>query len=171
VGVIDLFLPAEIEFVTSIEQDLHEPLREKAVDHLTVRILYPTEDERVIPVPQLEAENSKAFCEESMRYAAPPPLRSFAWILHTWRLARIPATRNAQPADRESPIIAFSHGLGGNADIYTYQTISLAAKGYTVIMVEHSDGSAPVVSRQDASKIRRNVTVEVVRIVEEERSK
>jgi hypothetical protein len=166
VGVVDIFFPADIQYRTSI-LDTYEAVQEKVVDHVTVRILYPTLDENIEPIPYLKPENAKAFCRESMKAGAPPPLKTFDWMLHNWRLARTPATRNAEPlADTKSPIIAFSHGLGGNADIYSYQTISLAANGYVVVVVEHSDGSAPVVSRQDGSVVLRQTGVEEVRTIE-----
>lgn len=164
VGVVDVFFPANIHYRTSIP-DTYEAVQDRIVDHVTVRILYPTVDEITSPTPYLKAENAEAFCKETMKYGAPPPLKQFDWMLHNWRLARSPVTRNAQPlADTKSPIIAFSHGLGGNADIYSYQTISLAANGYVVVVVEHSDGSGPVVSRQDGSVILRQTGVEEVRI-------
>eukprot|EP00980_Cylindrotheca_fusiformis_P009930 scaffold2195_cov132-Cylindrotheca_fusiformis.AAC.14 len=160
VGVVDTFFPVNIHYKTSIP-DIYEGVQERAVDHVTVRILYPTMDEAIEQTPYLKLENAEAFCSESMRYAAPPPLQTFDWMLHMWRLAKNPAIRNATPLfDRKSPIIAFSHGLGGNADIYSYQTVSLAANGYVVVIVEHSDGSGPVVSRQDGSMILRQRGVE-----------
>jgi hypothetical protein len=39
------------------------------------------------------------------------------------------------------PLVLFSHGLGGNADIYTSQCAHLASLGYVVVAIEHADGS------------------------------
>lgn len=161
VGVVDTFLPANIQYSTNVP-GVHPDAREKSVDHVTVRILYPT-SEQGEPISQLKPETAEAFCYETMKYGAPPPLKNYDWMLHQWRLAKVAATRHAQPLDGSFPIVVFSHGLGGNADIYSYQTVSLAANGYVVVVVEHSDGSGPVVSRQDGSVILRQTRVEEVR--------
>lgn len=156
VGVIDVFLPVSFEHSTSIPDA--QDVCPSQQDHISVRIFYPTLDEQRSSVPYLRPHTSETFCEETMIAGAPPPLKPFSWILHTWRLTQTEAKRHAQPLDLESglPIIAFSHGLGGNADLYTYQTRALAAHGYAVIVIDHSDGSAPVVPRRDGSLLRRN---------------
>ncbi|KAL3931269.1 MAG: hypothetical protein SGARI_004251 [Bacillariaceae sp.] len=43
--------------------------------------------------------------------------------------------------------------------MYAYQTHSLAAHGYLVVVLDHTDGSAPVVARKDGQVMRRNETV------------
>jgi len=40
------------------------------------------------------------------------------------------------------PIALYSHGLTGNAEIYSYQTMNLAANGIVVLSLTHTDGSA-----------------------------
>ncbi|CAJ1950558.1 unnamed protein product [Cylindrotheca closterium] len=163
VGVVDVFLPADIVYKTDAP-GVHQDARKKTVDHVTVRILYPTLEEPNDPVYQLKPETAEHFCYETMKYGAPPPLRKYDWMLHNWRLAKLPATRNAPPTmsnnEQPFPIVAFSHGLGGNAEIYSYQTLSLAASGHVVVVVEHTDGSGPVVSRQDGTVLLRQTRVE-----------
>jgi hypothetical protein len=104
------------------------------------------------------------------KHGAPPPLQTYDWMLHQWRLTQIDAKKHAQPLggtttttataltttttntkntdtkDMKWPLIFHSHGLGGNSEMYSYQTRSLAANGYVVVVIDHSDnGSAPVV--------------------------
>lgn len=113
---------------------------------LSVRVLYPTL-ERPSTLPYLTPTIAVEFCRQTMRFGAPPPLKKWGWMLHTWRLARIRAKRNASllPGDTPLPVVVFSHGLGGTAELYSYQTMALAAHGHVVVSVTHSDGSAPVV--------------------------
>lgn len=44
-------------------------------------------------------------------------------------------------AQKLLPVVIFSHGLGGNADIYSKFCSDLASHGYIVIALEHEDGS------------------------------
>jgi pimeloyl-ACP methyl ester carboxylesterase len=84
--------------------------------------------------------------------AAPPPIDAWAWFLDNWKLIRLDSKLNAQPiSGKKFPIVAYSHGLGGSAIIYSHQTRSLAANGHIVISVDHTDGSAPVVMKKDGS--------------------
>ncbi len=155
VGVVDLFLPVAFEYKTIIDDAKFVcPVGQ---DHVSVRILYPTLDEPGF-VPYLRPDTSDAFCDETMIAGAPPPLKGFGWMLHTWKLIQTKAKKYAQPLDLASglPIIAFSHGLGGNADLYAFQTTALASHGYVVVVVDHSDGSAPVVPRKNGSPLLRN---------------
>ena len=154
VGVADVFLPVNLE---SINSDVTNATC-AARDHVTVRILYPTLD-KPGSIPYLRPQTAKVFCEETMKFGAPPPLQSFGWMLHTWRLAQLPARWHASPIEGPSPIIVFSHGLGANAEIYSYQTLALAARGYVVVVVEHTDGTAPVVMRKDGSILKRDQTI------------
>ena len=43
--------------------------------------------------------------------------------------------------DRGWPVVVFSHGLAGCADMYTNLCRSVASYGYIVIALEHEDGS------------------------------
>jgi len=124
-----------------------------------VRLLYPTLEEPDT-VPYLNPETAIQFCRETMRFAAPRPLKEHDWILHTWRLTGLRAKRNARliPAGGDNhhskdklPLVVFSHGLGGDAAVYSYQTMSLAAQGSLVLSVNHQDGSAPVVRTSPAA--------------------
>ncbi len=198
VGVVDLFLPVRgLTFDDHSETGTRESRRQ---DHVTVRVLYPTDDDdhhqnekerknshRHRPsyssyrpkaeVPHLRPETASDFCEQTMRHGSPPPLRKFHWMLHNWRLgtlggtvrrdARVMPPPSTSPSDGGGgwPVVAYSHGLGGSAELYSYQTIALASAGYVVLLVEHADGSAPVITRKDGSRLLRNATVEQVRFV------
>ena len=138
--------------------------------YLPVRLLYPTHASKSSwwstfralgrkHVPYLNVETAMEFCIHSMKFAAPKPLKQMGWILHTWRLISLPVFRNAplqllrQQDDSSSgtiksippKLVAFSHGLGGTMDLYSYQTMSLASAGYVVLSMTHTDGSAPIV--------------------------
>ena len=101
--------------------DVHIPAHPNStVDYLPVRLLYPTLDEPQ-KMPYLNPDTAIKYCEETMRFGAPGPLRAFGWMLHTWRLTHIPAAHQANllPGTSKLPIVVYSHGLGGNADIYS----------------------------------------------------
>lgn len=156
VGMVDVFLPISFELPTSMDNAV-EDICPRGQDHVSVRFLYPTLEESGY-IPYLRQETSDVFCEETMIAGAPDPLKRFGWMLHTWKLTQIKAKLHAEPLqlDLGLPIIVFSHGLGGNADMYAYQTMALAAHGYLVVVIDHSDGSAPVVPRKDGIPLRRN---------------
>lgn len=172
VGMVDLYLPIDLKFSSPIPNT--EFCCPKEQDHATVRILYPTL-EPAQSIPYLRPQTSAAYCEENMKHSAPPLLRPYSWMIHTWRLIEVRGRHHAQPliattsSDKNSngglgggvgwPIVFFSHGLGGNAEMYSYQTQALARNGYVVVVIDHTDGSAPVVSRRDGTLLRRNDTI------------
>jgi platelet-activating factor acetylhydrolase len=155
VGKVDLFLPLHS---STGSNNNHTSAA------VWVRLLYPT---LATPrsLPYLTPSTALEFCHHSMKFGAPPPLRSFSWMLHTWRLTErlecedaplVPSSMfdndawgNAEPL----PVVVYSHGLGGHADIYSYQTHSLAAHGHVVLVLTHADGSSPVVTQVDGSRI------------------
>jgi hypothetical protein len=167
VGVADVFLPVNMIMVDESSSETCLVSREP-LDHVTVRLLYPTMDPPE-SLPYLKTETAAAFCEETMKYGGPPPLRKFGWMLHNWRLTRLEGKHHATPLEGPSPLIFYSHGLGGNAEMYSYQTRALAAQGYVVVVLEHADGSAPVVRRKDGSLQRRNESIREVRLLSIER--
>ncbi len=122
-------------------------------------------------VPHPRPETAADFC--AMRHGSPPPLQRLDWMLRNWRLGMLGGAvrRNVQvlPSPPSSPdgwpVIAFSHVLRGSAEFYSYQTIALALAGYVVLVVEHANGSAPVVTRRDGTKLLLNATADQVRFV------
>ena len=50
-------------------------------------------------------------------------------------------------SNNKLPIIVFSHGLGGSAELYSMISISLAYCGFIVISLESEDGSASYASK------------------------
>eukprot|EP00571_Detonula_confervacea_P013389 CAMPEP_0172302194 /NCGR_PEP_ID=MMETSP1058-20130122/3939_1 /TAXON_ID=83371 /ORGANISM="Detonula confervacea, Strain CCMP 353" /LENGTH=466 /DNA_ID=CAMNT_0013012585 /DNA_START=362 /DNA_END=1763 /DNA_ORIENTATION=- len=161
VGVIDLHLPVDFtegvrrgSLLGTQHQDSHD---EPSNAYVTARLLYPTH-EKAENFPYLDPQSATLICSLLMKAGAPKPIKSFGWILHTWRFTTIRAKRNAQPAslesgDRKIPLAVYSHGLTGNATIYSYQALNLAAQGLAVLMVDHTDLSAIAVRRKDSSHL------------------
>jgi platelet-activating factor acetylhydrolase len=161
VGIVDLYLPIDLMFTSPIPNTQQYCPTEQ--DHATIRILYPTLEEPE-DTPYLRPHTSEVYCEENMKHSAPPPLAKHKFLIHNWRLIRMQAKHHAQPAvggfnQGLLPVVFFSHGLGGSAEMYSYQTHALAAHGFVVVVIDHTDGSAPVVSRKDGTLLRRNETV------------
>lgn len=154
VGKVDLFLPLyhHNDTTTTANSSMQDAT-------VWVRLLYPTLDPPRA-VPYLLPSTAADYCLHTMAMGAPPALKPFDWILHTWRLTnRMEASDGASLLplaggnyDALLPTVVFSHGLGGHADIYSYQTHSLAAHGNVVLTITHSDGSSPIVDQKDGSK-------------------
>jgi pimeloyl-ACP methyl ester carboxylesterase len=153
--------------------DLHMPVENFEHEHVTVRLLYPTL-EKSVRVPYFDVENGPRICKALMKVGAPPPLNKLGFMLNHWRLSTVDGKRNATPhvpaapndenekdGDESSgkeenpklPIAIYSHGLTGSAELYSYQTMSLAASGTFVMSITHSDASAIDVTRRDGSFI------------------
>lgn len=170
VGVVDFFLSTDIQFTTQIADAQNVCPTE--IDHVTIRVMYPssgklTKDGKPMTTktssPYLRPETAEAFCEETMKYGAPPPLQELPWMLHTWRLTQVDTIEHGKPLDGPFPLVIYSPGLGGSLEFYSYQTRSLASKGYIVVVVEHMDGSSAIVHRRDGTIVRRNESVLQVR--------
>lgn len=158
VGMIQFYIPMEIQVnesrnLTHVENEGEQSTCSAATlttvkQYLPARLLYPTSKGQQGTVPYLNPETAIDFCRHCMRFGAPGPLKPFGWILHTWRLTTLPVIPEAPvlPPDGEQlPLVVHSHGLGGTLDLYSYQTMSLAAHGAVVLVLTHMDGSAPVV--------------------------
>lgn len=133
VGVVDLYLPVS------------------GGGHVVARILYPTEDESGT-MPYVKPNLASEYLKQSIQSVAPPPINAWHWFLDNWKLIRIDLKQNAKPVQGQRfPLIAYSHGLGGSAMLYSHITRSMAANGYIVIAVDHTDGTNPVVIKKDGS--------------------
>lgn len=148
--------------------DLHLPVDNFAQDYVNVRFLYPTM-EKTTRIPYLDSEISAKICKSLIEVGAPPPLNKLGFLLDHWRLSTVRGKRNASPfvparhsdsngknEHEESssnllPIVVYSHGLTASAELYSYQTMSLAANGTFVMSITHSDASAIAVKRKDGS--------------------
>lgn len=155
VGVVSLHLPVSYSNIyneSSKASGKNDNGENDDTDFVSVRILYPTMD-APDKFPYLDPSTALQFCKESMSFGAPPPLKRHGWVLHNWRLVHLDAKPNAVLLDTDErlPLVVYSHGLGGSALIYSYQTHSLAAEGYVVMAIDHTDGSAPAVKRRDGS--------------------
>ena len=140
VGVVDVFL----DVAKIIDQDSCPTSLPELV---SARILYPTFDPKGAGTPYIPSDIATEYCDQFMAVGAPPSIRKLGWMLHTWRLTMLPAIPRASlaPSDEPFPVVVYSHGLVGTAAIYSYQTMSLAARGYVVVAITHTDGSSPVV--------------------------
>lgn len=171
VGVVDFYIPMDIQVLvhdqiprnlttTAFETDDASTCSAAATmmtvkHYLPARLLYPTLQDRSLfggGIPFLNPATAIDFCRQSMRFGAPGPLKPFGWILHTWRLTTLPVISEAPIlpdfgiiGETGMPLVVYSHGLGGTLDLYSYQTMALAAHGYVVLALTHMDGTAPVV--------------------------
>lgn len=149
VGIVKLHLPVNFETVYEKSTSSSDISPDGFV---SVRILYPTLEEPE-SLPYLDPDIALDYCKETIAFGAPPPLKEFGFLLHNLRLVQMPLARNAKPLEgKKLPLVVYSHGLGGTAITYTYQTQHLAAQGYVVLVLDHTDGSAPVVQSHDGTK-------------------
>jgi predicted dienelactone hydrolase len=160
VGIVEFYLPVYILAKNT-----------KTKEHLPVRILYPTnESEGGAGLPYLNELSALEYCNQFMRIGAPPFFQKYplGWVLHAWRLARLKVHPSAPLAESQHssagaslkfPVVVFSHGLMGHADTYSYQTVSLAAQGYIVLVLTHLDGSAPAVRKVDGTILKYDTSL------------
>lgn len=145
-GIVILHLPVNFSSV------YNDSAAEEPDGFVSARILYPTLEEPK-NLPYLDPAIALDYCREMIAFGAPPPLKVFGFLLHSLRLVQMPLSPNAQLLQgKKLPIVVFSHGLGGTAITYTYQTQHLAAQGHVVLVMDHTDGSAPVVQKSDGTK-------------------
>ena len=167
VGIVDLHLPIAGHGSNSDNYNNNNNNNDR---HVVARILYPTDNHHTGTMPYLKPNLASAFLKESVLNMAPPPINSLYWILDYWKLITIDSIQHAPPMmmarherqDRykntttkthKFPLIAFSHGLGGSASVYSHVTRSMAANGHVVIAVDHTDGSHPMVVTKNGTVI------------------
>jgi len=88
-------------------------------------------------------------------YANVPPwiFRPLAFAAHH-SLAPEDAPLPDCPIDNGKwPVVIFSHGLGGHADMYSSICRALASFGCIVVALEHEDGSGSYATRADAERV------------------
>lgn len=133
--------------------DLHLPVNGGG-GYVVARILYPTEDESGRTIPYVKPSLASEYLKRSIQSVAPPPINAWHWFLDNWKLIRLDLIQNAKPIQGQNfPLIAYSHGLGGSAMLYSHITRSMAANGYVVIAVDHTDGTNPVVVKKDGTTV------------------
>ena len=74
---------------------------------------------------------------------------------HPSPVGLLPAQRSSGAGATRWPVIIFSHGLAGCADMYTDLCRSLASFGYIVIALEHEDGSGVHATRISDGRVIR----------------
>lgn len=143
VGVTDYEIPT-----SEIESNSFAP--DPRVTTIKFRIYYPTTPDAVasepvywLPEPQKQWNEAYAsFVAGNARWT---PLVSKLWSLTNY--IKIPVVKNTPLLSSKTgpyPVCFFSHGLGGNTNIYSSIVGSLASCGVVVIAPEHRDGSCPV---------------------------
>lgn len=165
IGGVEFYLPidASLPFKTSAAEDLTCSVSFDH-SHVQVKLLYPTAlkgddsmDVKGNTMPYLSPSLALEFLQQSMIAGAPPPLKSFDFLMHNWLLTEIPVQQNAPLVSKATkgklPLVVHSHGLMGNADVYSYQAMSLASQGMLVLMVNHLDGSAPVADHFNGTRV------------------
>ncbi|GMH66216.1 hypothetical protein TrST_g11465 [Triparma strigata] len=158
VGVIDRYIKKSSTLKSKFSNE----------SYVNIRILYPAEaasgETTEIPYQPL----GSAICDQFMAFGAPGPLKKLGGLLHYWLLITVPFQRNASlvVGKDKFPVIVYSHGLGGSNSLYSYQAGQLASNGYVTILVEHSDGSAPLTKAQDGHIIEHDMTMYPLRETE-----
>ena len=149
VGMVDFFLPVNLAAAYTGE---NATCADTADGFVSARLLYPT-SEKPEQVPYLKPNIALQYLKMTMKFASPPPLDDWSWLIHNWQLAYFAAKPFAEPisVDGGLPLIVYSHGLGGHSMVYMYQNLMLASHGNVVLQINHSDGSAALVERKDGS--------------------
>ena len=144
VGVVDFYLP--------IDPSDFKSNSKLGCNSVKVRLLYPTNHITSKTIPYFETiPLSIQYLNSFVRITSPPALKKAGFFMHNWLLIRLNAQRNAVPIQKKFPIVVFSHGLIGSAELYSYMGMSLAANGNVVLMITHSDGSAPIMKLEDGT--------------------
>lgn len=145
VAVTDYEIP-----VSEISLDDSGP--DSQISTIKFRVYYPTGSDQVakesvywLPDPQKQWNAAYAsFLGASSTWAS---VVSRLWSVTNY--AKLPVIKNAPLLAAGSktglhPVCIFSHGLGGNTNIYSSIVGSLASCGVVTIAPEHRDGSSPV---------------------------
>lgn len=174
VGVVEFHMPVRFDSVYSNHYpDTHNNNTSLDDDngYVAVKILYPTLDGPEKSLPYLRTDTHDEYLDISMKTAAPPPLNQLTFMLHNWKLIRMRAKPYAKPLYRKEglPLMTYSHGLGGTSHLYSYQTFSMAAKGYVVVAIDHTDRTAPVVKKHDGTTVLLNHEIVQVSINTQEK--
>lgn len=133
------------------------------------RVIYPAAEDAPTNTP---TSSSAAWMDvhglsETVRHASADVFGAYSgyvtFILHHLSLVVLPLHRGAPmavpPASHQGhcadgfPVIVFSHGLFGGREMYTSLCQDLASWGFIVVILQHQDGSSPVVLRPDGSAI------------------
>jgi hypothetical protein len=118
------------------------PLRPVGTQHTrvpgacVVRVLYPCE------ATSGGAAATRGYTREVVVRNAPLVFKN---VRNTRHYMREGARVRAPPAPlARYPVVLFSHGLKGSADVYSKIASDLASHGFVVFCLEHEDGSASV---------------------------
>lgn len=142
VGVFDTYVP------------LSPSASESSHAFANVRVLFPavvTKKRFLAPIDtSYYLPEDLKICDEFMQFGGPSFLKNFGFLLHYWHLIRPHFWKGSTLLESTSRfhVVVYSHGLGGTNALYSTQATNLASYGYVVMMVEHTDGSAPLTKLQ-----------------------
>jgi pimeloyl-ACP methyl ester carboxylesterase len=169
VGVADLYLPVEFD-----DRNDEKVTR----GHVKARLFYPTMEE-TDKIPYFNKDVASHICSQMV---AVQGMNMITWLYNHWKFITLRVKRNAKPlsfvsnnvisngkggdetftdskAEQKIPMAVFSHGIMGNAFIYSYQCMNLASNGTLVLSVEHTDGSAIGTRKKDGSFVYYDTTL------------
>jgi len=114
----------------------------------------------------LPTEIGAHLCDQFIEIGAPPLLRNLTFLLHSWRLIRLPRVRRNAPlmtmttaSNKKMRLVVVSHGLSGSSVLYSDLICDLASHGYLVLAVNHSDESAIHVTTHKGVSIPYNSSI------------
>lgn len=146
VAVTDYEIPvSEISSTSTTAPDLQ-------ISTIKFRIYYPTPSTEVAKEPVYWLPDPQKQWNEAFASFLGAPAKWSSFVSKIWSVtnyAKLPVIKNSSllPADPIAgiyPVCFFSHGLGGNTNIYSSIVGSLASCGVVTIVPEHRDGSSPI---------------------------
>ena len=161
--------------------DIHLPVEDFVHEHVSVRLLYPSREKSVrVPYFNIDTAdqtckaliklapppmNKLSFMLNQWKFATIYAKRNAVPFVPSDE-SKANVNANAEKKDTlkndedssdpnqsnsKLPIVVFSHGITGNAEIYSYQAMSMAANGSLVMSINHTDGSSIGFKRRDGS--------------------
>ncbi|ORY71116.1 platelet-activating factor acetylhydrolase, isoform II-domain-containing protein [Pseudomassariella vexata] len=144
VGTVDVEIP-----VSELESPAPAPDNATEIETVQFRVFYPAQPnshgKRItwLPAPQ------RHYLSAYIKFLGIGSLvaEAVSFLPRHLHYTTIPAIKNAPILEAETPnkrwpTAVFSHGLGGNRNMYSQVVGSLASHGVVVICPEHRDGSA-----------------------------
>ena len=139
---------SEVEISTS-EIPSESPVADSRITSIKFRVFYPTDSDAsskqsISWLPEPHKESTAGLL--SFTGVTPKLQKMLSLFPNILSYVKVPAVRDAPLLSRssKSPVVIFSHGLGGNANSYSSICGNLASCGVVAFAPEHRDGSCPV---------------------------